>query len=92
MATVASNVSGDGAAPSGTVQFTLDGEKAGTPVRLDLNGRATWKTQSLKHGNHYVRVLYIPSNNSVFLASSSVDEFHRVGLREVDIRPPIVEQ
>lgn len=87
-ATVARNVSGVRGAPTGTVQFTIDEKRTGEPVKLDRNGQATWKTQSLKDGNHQVRALYTPSNNSVFLASSSVDKAHRVGQWEIETGPP----
>jgi hypothetical protein len=38
--------------PAGVVQFTLDGSKAGEPVRLDSKGRATWQTPRLRAGDH----------------------------------------
>jgi hypothetical protein len=65
-------------APTGTVQFILDGERAGVPVRL-VNGRATWKTSTLKAGKHQVAARYTPIKTSVFLASSSPDTLHTVG-------------
>ena len=69
-------LSGRGA-PTGTVQFILDGSRAGLPVKL-ANGRATWKTRSLKPGEHKVAARYIPVKGSVFLASSSPDKPHTV--------------
>jgi hypothetical protein len=63
--------------PAGTVQFTLDGNKVGKPVRLDRYGQATWKTSSLKPGEHKVSASYIPSG-SVFLPSSSSERVHTV--------------
>jgi hypothetical protein len=88
MATVAGNVSGDRGAPTGTVQFTIDGEKVGAPIKLDSKGRATWKTRNLEYGDHRIKALYFPSNNSVFLASSSLDKTLTVGMREIEIGPP----
>lgn len=65
-------------APTGTVQFILDGNKVGAPVRLDSRGRAAWKTSSLKPGKHLVTVVYTPGRRSAFLASSSVEKLHTV--------------
>ena len=64
--------------PTGMVQFTLDGAKAGQPVALDSKGQATWKTSSLKPGKHKVAAKFIPSPGSVFLPSTSPDEEHTV--------------
>jgi len=69
-------LSGQGA-PTGTVQFILDGSRAGLPVKL-ANGRAIWKTRSLKPGEHKVAARYIPGKGSVFLASSSLEKVHVV--------------
>jgi subtilisin family serine protease len=88
MANVAQNALGERGTPTGTVQFMLDGEKAGIPVRLDSNGRATWKTQSLRDGKHQIQARYLPNNDSMFLASSSLDKAHTVGLWEIEVGPP----
>ncbi len=64
--------------PTGSVQFTVDGSKVGEAVQLDSTGRATWETSHLRVGKHRVAASYIPSENSVFLASSSLDELHTV--------------
>jgi lysyl endopeptidase len=64
--------------PVGTVQFTLDGNKVGTPVNIDSEGRATWETSRLQVGTHAVSGRYIPGPSSTFLASSSRDESHTV--------------
>jgi hypothetical protein len=77
-ATVARRASSGGGVPTGTIQFTLDDSEVGAPIELDSNGRATWKTSSLKVGNHQVAASYIPSESSVFLASSSLDKPHTV--------------
>jgi hypothetical protein len=65
-------------APTGTVQFTLDGAKVGGPVKLDSNGRATWETSRLKVGNHRIAASYSPGKGSVFLASTSFEKLHTV--------------
>ncbi len=80
-ATVARTVS-RGSAPTGNVIFTLDGSDVGRPMELDSNGRATWKESSLKPGKHRVAARYIP-NKSVFLTSSSLDQPHTIGTREM---------
>jgi hypothetical protein len=77
-ATVAGGESGGRGAPTGTVQFTLDGEKAGAPVKLDSKGQARWKVSSLKVGDHRVAARYIPEKASAFLESGSPDESHTV--------------
>ena len=77
-ATVARKASTGKGAPTGAAQFTLDGSRVGEPVKLDSQGQATWKTSSLTEGIHQVTASYIPSENSMFLASSSLDEAHTV--------------
>jgi hypothetical protein len=67
-----------GGAPTGTVQFTLDGEKAGGPVKLDAKGQARWKTARLQVGDHNVAAQFIPAEGTAFLPSSSADERHTV--------------
>jgi subtilisin family serine protease len=64
--------------PTGMVQFSLDGAKAGPPVKLDAQGQAMWKTSGLKVGRHKVAATYIPSQNSAWLPSTSSDEEHTV--------------
>jgi hypothetical protein len=65
--------------PIGTVQFTLDGHKVGRPVRLDAQGRATWRTSTLKPGKHKVLATYRPSERSAFMSSTSAGQLHTVG-------------
>jgi hypothetical protein len=77
-AIVARSASTGRSVPTGTVQFTLDGSKIGEPVKLDSKGRATWDTSPLKVGTHQVAAIYIPSEDSIFLASSSLDKRHSV--------------
>jgi lysyl endopeptidase len=64
--------------PKGSVQFTVDGERAGDRVPLDARGRAVWKTASLKPGTHTVVASYIPSEGSAFGSSTSAAEQHVV--------------
>jgi len=77
-AIVAPNALTNKGIPAGTVQFTVDGSKVGERVKLDAKGRATWETSRLKVGTHQVAASYIPSEDSVFLASSSLEELHTV--------------
>lgn len=74
---------------SGAVQFIVDGEKAGPPVRLGSNGRAVWKTSQLRAGTRRVAASYVPSAKSPFQASRSLDEFHKVTKQSAD-RPAYI--
>jgi hypothetical protein len=82
-AKVVRTASRDGDTPTGTVQFVLDGDKVGSPVALDRSGRATWVTSDLATGDHQIAASYAPTKGSVFLASSSLNEKHRVNEAEV---------
>jgi len=66
---------GRGGAPTGTVQFLVDGKRMGEPVKLDASGRAisTAPASSFQAGRHRVSALYKPSAGSVFLASGSFE-------------------
>lgn len=64
--------------PSGTVQFILDGENVGQPVRLDRSGNAKWTIGDLKAGKHQVSARYIPARGSIFMSSSSRTKVHTV--------------
>jgi Bacterial Ig-like domain (group 3) len=64
--------------PTGTVQFILDGAKVEGPVKLDSNSHATWETTRLKVGTHRIAASFIPSKDSVFLGSSSLEKLHTV--------------
>ncbi len=63
----------DGGVPTGSVQFTLDGNKAGGAIELDTNGRATWVATGLKEGKHVASATYNPAKGSTFLVSTSFD-------------------
>ena len=65
-------------APTGAIQFMIDGKEVGNPVPLDQNGEATWNASDLPVGEHQVRASYIATKGSVFLNSSSFDETHTV--------------
>jgi hypothetical protein len=80
-ASVAHTVS-RGGAPTGAVQFSLDGSAVGKPVELDSNGRATWTETQLKPGDHRVTASYMPSDNAL-LSSTSLDQPHTVSTGEV---------
>ncbi len=67
--------------PTGTVRFTLAGERAGAPVALDARGRASWKATQLTPGTHMIVASYLPAAESTFLPSSSVHEIH-VGAKD----------
>jgi len=74
-AIVAPNALTNKGIPAGTA---VDGSKVGERVKIDAKGRATWETSRLKVGTHQVAASYIPSDDSVFLASSSLEELHTV--------------
>jgi lysyl endopeptidase len=63
----------------GSVQFTVDGESAGRPIKVGADGRATWKTADLAPGIRSVRATYIPSKGSDLGLGASGEELHLVG-------------
>jgi hypothetical protein len=78
IATVVRSSDREGVKPTGTVQFMLDGNNVGEPIKLDANGRVVWSTSDLNIGNHKIAVNYTPTSGSVFLASGSVQISHTV--------------
>lgn len=76
-ATVTRHAAGRGN-PTGSVQFTLDGENVEQPVALDVKGQAKWTTARLVACEHRIAAHYTPDQKSVFLPSSSFDERHAV--------------
>jgi hypothetical protein len=68
-----------GQRPAGTVQFMIDGARAGEPVRIDANGRATFRTTALSVGTHQISARFNGENGS--LSSTSADEPHTVRAR-----------
>lgn len=71
-ATVARLSASGAGTPAGSVQFSLNGEDVGGPVRLDPNGVAYWKPQRTANGER-VSARYLPAKGGVFLASESVE-------------------
>lgn len=69
-------VRGEEKALQGTVQFYVDGEKAGAPVPLDQEGRAVRRTAALRPGQHRVWAEFIPAKGSGALAVSSDVTMH----------------
>jgi hypothetical protein len=65
--------------PAGTVQFVVDGARAGDPVKLDARARATRMTTALRPGKHTVGATYIPDAGSPFAAASSAEELYVTG-------------
>jgi hypothetical protein len=74
--TLTAMVSGSGAAPTGTVNFVIDG---GTPVTvaLDASGQASMTTSSLTVGNHSITAAYNGEDAS-FAGSTSAAQSHTV--------------
>jgi hypothetical protein len=80
-AAVTSPVAGLGT-PTGTVQFSIDGTKVGSPVPLDRNGKATYTTSSLtvtNGTNHTVSAAFTSTSSSFANSSGSLS-----GGQEVD--------
>jgi hypothetical protein len=59
--------------PAGTVQFTLNGNSVGRPLKLDARGQAQLKLPRLKIEKQTIGARYIPVKGSVFLPSSSFE-------------------
>jgi hypothetical protein len=66
--------------PTGAVQFLVDGNRAGEPVKLDASGRAKWTTTSLRIDAHQISAIYMPGEPAGLLPSSAV-ETHTVTRR-----------
>lgn len=64
---------GERGIPTGAVQFTLNGNKVGKPVKLDAKGQARLKVSRPKVERQRIGARYIPAKGSVFLASSSIE-------------------
>jgi hypothetical protein len=77
-ATVARLAAG-GRTPAGTVQFMLDGQTIGKPVRLDARGSARSTAAGQKPGEHRLSARYLPDKGSVFMPSSSKEKVMVVG-------------
>ncbi|MGA7830766.1 MAG: Ig-like domain repeat protein [Terracidiphilus sp.] len=77
-ATVVANSTGAKGVPSGSVQFAVDGSNVGEPVVVNRKGGAIWATSQLKVGTHKVTASYIPSAESLFLPSTSLEKLHIV--------------
>lgn len=55
--------------PTGTIQFTMDGENLGAPVLLDTTSQASLKVNHVSEGNHEIQAIY--SGNENFNESTS---------------------
>lgn len=64
--------------PTGSVQFIVDGIKAGQPIKLDSKGHAARRASNLDAVKHRAAAIYVPDPGSMFLPSTSLDEFHTV--------------
>lgn len=60
------------AVPAGMVQFLINGEKAGAPVKLDEKGQAKWKVPYQRFFKQQVTAQYIPARGTAFLPSSAI--------------------
>jgi lysyl endopeptidase len=68
----------EGSVSTGTVQFIVDGHRAGKPVALNADGRAMWRTEGLKPAEHRVSAEYLPAQGSTLQPSSSGQRIHIV--------------
>jgi subtilisin family serine protease len=59
--------------PTGTVQFTLNGNGVEKPVKLDAKGQAQLKLPRLKIEKQTIGARYIPAKGSIFVPSSSFE-------------------
>ncbi len=64
-------LSGGGGAPTGMVQFMVDGKPVGNPLRLDASGRASWNSAAILPGGRVVSARYKPDEKSSLLPSTS---------------------
>ncbi len=62
-----------GGALTGAVQFTINGNSVGKPVRLDARGQAQLQLPRLKVEKQTIGARYIPVKGSVFFPSSSFE-------------------
>jgi hypothetical protein len=62
--------------PTGSVQLTVDGRRAGAPLRLDRKGQARWTATDRMVCGRRIAAQYIPDRGSDFLPSSSFDVSH----------------
>ncbi|MGH7337552.1 MAG: Ig-like domain-containing protein, partial [Myxococcota bacterium] len=60
------------------VQFVVDEERAGGPVKLDERGRARWEIKRLEAGRHRISALFQPAPGGADLPSASALEVHTV--------------
>ncbi len=61
-------------APSGTVQFTVDGNAFGTPVALVAGQATSLQTSSLSTGNHTIGAVYSGSGDHLGSTASTVTQ------------------
>jgi hypothetical protein len=76
-ASVRRKISASSRAPTGAVQFSVDGERFGRPVRLDSNGHAALKSP-LKPGRHTLVATFVPAKGGGWLSSTSPEAHHTV--------------
>jgi FtsP/CotA-like multicopper oxidase with cupredoxin domain len=81
----------DGPRPTGNVTFLVDGVPAGSPVRLDWRGRASYTTNRFAPGDHRIRAVYSGGGRDKHRSSSSPNLLHTVGddieSRQMEVKP-----
>lgn len=78
VATVSKRGPGGRGAPAGAVQFVVDEERTGEPVKLDERGRARLDIKRLEAGRHRISALFLPVEGGADLPSASALEVHTV--------------
>jgi Bacterial Ig-like domain (group 3) len=77
-----------GETPTGSVQFSFEGQSLGSPVALE-SGSATLLTSELPFGRHYIQADYSPADG--FFRSSGANDVVEVGrwpsATAVDVQP-----
>jgi hypothetical protein len=63
---------------AGTVQFVVDGEKSGAPLRLDEHGLAVLEIPRLEAGRHRISAAFQPAEGTSLLPSASAVRVHTV--------------
>ncbi len=82
----------DGLRPKGTVTFLVDGVPASSPVRLNRQGRAAFKTDRLEIGDHVIRAVYSGGGRPKYYPSSSPNLLHTVGEKTETPQDPHVPE
>jgi len=62
----------------GVIQFMIDGNAAGKPVKLNARGQASYMTRTLREGEHAITAVYKPLLGATRISNSSTETIHIV--------------